>query len=230
MYREWDIRRNVKPYYVNVTSVYAMQHFHYFCPIAFCLFQLEPANYNKTLRPDIVQMRAISQNLRSNFLAYSLLRKRIALTFFTTWSLTSMSRHNYYSSCFPTTSSPAQPDSMDSPGSADVARISDEVARTCQVHMREDTYAADLASIQAARDRIKPYAIVTPVMTSKSIDQEAGRELYFKCEIFQKMWATKVELENLYMNHFCQKFNVCMLLVHNLESLLSIQHLHSSHK
>ena len=53
---------------------------------------------------------------------------------------------------------------MDSPGSADVARISDEVARTCQVHMREDTYAADLASIQAARDRIKPYAIVTPVM------------------------------------------------------------------
>ena len=48
-------------------------------------------------------------------------------------------------------------------------------------------YAADLESIQAARERIKSHAIVTPIMTSTSIDGEAGRELYFKCEIFQKM-------------------------------------------
>ena len=77
---------------------------------------------------------------------------------------------------------------MDATVCADVASIGGEVARTgADTEIRCNTYAADLASIQAARDRIKPYAIVTPVMTSTSIDVEAGRDLYFKCEIFQKM-------------------------------------------
>ena len=76
---------------------------------------------------------------------------------------------------------------MDATECADVASIGGEVARTADSEIRSNTYAADLASIQAARDRIKPYAVVTPVMTSTSIDVEAGRDLYFKCEIFQKM-------------------------------------------
>lgn len=77
---------------------------------------------------------------------------------------------------------------MDATACDDVASISGEVARTsADNEIRHNTYAADLASIQAARDRIKSYAVVTPVMASTSIDVEAGRDLYFKCEVFQKM-------------------------------------------
>ena len=52
-------------------------------------------------------------------------------------------------------------------------------------------YAADLRSIRAAADRISEAAHVTPVMTSSSLDEIAGRSLFFKCENFQKMGAFK---------------------------------------
>jgi len=52
-------------------------------------------------------------------------------------------------------------------------------------------YAADLRSIRAAAERISEAAHVTPVMTSSSLDEIAGRSLFFKCENFQKMGAFK---------------------------------------
>lgn len=53
------------------------------------------------------------------------------------------------------------------------------------------TYAATLEDIREAASRIAPYAHRTPVMTCSTIDALAGRSLFFKCEIFQKVGAFK---------------------------------------
>ncbi len=47
------------------------------------------------------------------------------------------------------------------------------------------------AQIQAATARIAPYAHVTPVLRSASLDALAGCSLHFKCENFQRMGAFK---------------------------------------
>lgn len=49
----------------------------------------------------------------------------------------------------------------------------------------------DKSSIAAAHDRIRTYIHHTPVMTSASIDEAAGCQLFFKCENFQKVGAFK---------------------------------------
>ncbi|MDQ3393643.1 MAG: threonine/serine dehydratase [Bacteroidota bacterium] len=46
--------------------------------------------------------------------------------------------------------------------------------------------------IQLAHRRIKPYIHKTPVLTSKSINNIIGCEVYFKCENFQKVGAFKM--------------------------------------
>ncbi|MFN3848317.1 MAG: threonine/serine dehydratase [Spirosomataceae bacterium] len=48
-----------------------------------------------------------------------------------------------------------------------------------------------LQDIQEAHERIKPFVHRTPVMTSQSINELAGCEIYFKCENFQKIGAFK---------------------------------------
>ncbi|AFK04753.1 Pyridoxal-5'-phosphate-dependent protein beta subunit [Emticicia oligotrophica DSM 17448] len=48
-----------------------------------------------------------------------------------------------------------------------------------------------LSEIQEAHERIKPFIHHTPVLTSASINQLAGCEIYFKCENFQKIGAFK---------------------------------------
>lgn len=53
------------------------------------------------------------------------------------------------------------------------------------------TYAADLASIRQAARRTAPFAHRTPVMTCAALDELAGRRLFFKCELFQKVGAFK---------------------------------------
>ena len=53
------------------------------------------------------------------------------------------------------------------------------------------TYAADLDAVREAAGRIAPYAHRTPVMTSGTLDEMAGRRLFFKCENFQKVGAFK---------------------------------------
>ncbi len=45
--------------------------------------------------------------------------------------------------------------------------------------------------ILAAKERIKGYANVTPVMTSSTLNRMVGAEVYFKCENFQKVGAFK---------------------------------------
>src|SRR5262249_5070131 len=53
------------------------------------------------------------------------------------------------------------------------------------------TYAADLQAVRAAARRIEGRAHRTPVMTCSTLDQLAGRALFFKCENFQKVGAFK---------------------------------------
>lgn len=45
--------------------------------------------------------------------------------------------------------------------------------------------------IRAAHERIRPYIHHTPVLSSKSINEIVGAELYFKCENLQKVGAFK---------------------------------------
>lgn len=49
----------------------------------------------------------------------------------------------------------------------------------------------DQQAIQQAHARIAPYIHRTPVMTSAGVDEQAGCQLYFKCENFQKIGAFK---------------------------------------
>ena len=45
--------------------------------------------------------------------------------------------------------------------------------------------------IQAARERLKGHANVTPMMTSRTVNRLAGADVYFKCENFQRVGAFK---------------------------------------
>lgn len=49
----------------------------------------------------------------------------------------------------------------------------------------------DLASIQAAHERIRPHINRTPVLTSSRLDAASGASLFFKCENLQKVGAFK---------------------------------------
>ena len=53
------------------------------------------------------------------------------------------------------------------------------------------TYAADLAAIREARARLEGVAHRTPVMTSRTIDERAGRAVFLKCENLQRVGAFK---------------------------------------
>jgi threonine dehydratase len=46
--------------------------------------------------------------------------------------------------------------------------------------------------IEEAHERIKPFIHKTPVITSKTLDQISGAELFFKCENLQKIGAFKI--------------------------------------
>jgi threonine dehydratase len=45
--------------------------------------------------------------------------------------------------------------------------------------------------IQAARERLKGHANVTPIMTSRTLNRMVGADVYFKCENFQRVGAFK---------------------------------------
>lgn len=47
-------------------------------------------------------------------------------------------------------------------------------------------------NIQDAHERIKPFIHQTPVLTSATLNQFSGAELFFKCENFQKIGAFKI--------------------------------------
>ena len=48
-----------------------------------------------------------------------------------------------------------------------------------------------IKEIQKAHERILPFIHRTPIFTNKSLNQESGADLYFKCENFQKIGAFK---------------------------------------
>jgi threonine dehydratase/serine racemase len=52
-------------------------------------------------------------------------------------------------------------------------------------------YAADLVAVRAAADRVAGVVHRTPVVTCETLDQQAGRRVYFKCENLQKTGAFK---------------------------------------
>ena len=52
-------------------------------------------------------------------------------------------------------------------------------------------YAASIDDVRTAAERIRGVGHRTPVLTSKTLDQMAGRKLFFKCENFQKVGAFK---------------------------------------
>jgi threonine dehydratase len=45
--------------------------------------------------------------------------------------------------------------------------------------------------VQAAKERLKGYANVTPIMTSRTLNRRVDAEVFFKCENFQRMGAFK---------------------------------------
>ena len=49
-----------------------------------------------------------------------------------------------------------------------------------------------LQLIEEARARVRPFVHRTPVLTSRSFDERAGREVFFKCENFQRGGAFKM--------------------------------------
>ncbi|MET6596491.1 threo-3-hydroxy-L-aspartate ammonia-lyase [Citrobacter portucalensis] len=49
----------------------------------------------------------------------------------------------------------------------------------------------DYNAVAAAAERIADYANKTPVMTSRTVNEEFGAEVFFKCENFQRMGAFK---------------------------------------
>lgn len=51
-----------------------------------------------------------------------------------------------------------------------------------------------LKDVQEASKRIAPYIHRTPIMTSTTLDKMAGKTLFFKCEVFQKVGAFKVSM------------------------------------
>ncbi|MEO8802585.1 MAG: pyridoxal-phosphate dependent enzyme [Rudaea sp.] len=57
--------------------------------------------------------------------------------------------------------------------------------------MNRSTHTIDFAAIEQAAARIAPYAHVTPVMHSSTLDELAGCRMAFKCENFQRVGAFK---------------------------------------
>ncbi|KAI4326972.1 hypothetical protein L6164_019481 [Bauhinia variegata] len=57
--------------------------------------------------------------------------------------------------------------------------------------MARGKYAADISTIKEAHARIKSLVHKTPVLTSESLNAISGRQLYFKCECYQKGGAFK---------------------------------------
>ena len=52
-------------------------------------------------------------------------------------------------------------------------------------------FSPTFSDIEKAAERISPFANITPVLTSSTINEVAGVKLYFKCENFQKVGAFK---------------------------------------
>ena len=59
------------------------------------------------------------------------------------------------------------------------------------LHTLMGKYAASIGDVRSAAKRIKGVGHRTPVLTNNTLNQMAGRNLFFKCENFQKIGAFK---------------------------------------
>jgi hypothetical protein len=55
------------------------------------------------------------------------------------------------------------------------------------INEQKQKYGVSLADVREASKRIEGQAHITPVLTSSTLDERAGSQLYFKCELFQKI-------------------------------------------
>ncbi|XP_047403503.1 serine racemase isoform X1 [Sciurus carolinensis] len=65
---------------------------------------------------------------------------------------------------------------------------------TCQKQQRImcAQYCISFADVEKAHINIRDYIHLTPVLTSSILNQVAGRNLFFKCEVFQKTGSFKI--------------------------------------
>lgn len=67
----------------------------------------------------------------------------------------------------------------------------------------KEKYAADISSIKESHARIKSLVLKTPLLSSSSLNAISGRQLYFKCENFQKGWDFFIFYElHKYLDYF----------------------------
>lgn len=59
-----------------------------------------------------------------------------------------------------------------------------------------------LEKVQEAAKRIEGKAKKTPVLTSSTLDLKSGKELFFKCEIFQKVTLKRRTFFEKVLIHF----------------------------
>ena len=76
-----------------------------------------------------------------------------------------------------------------------------------------------LETINEAHDRIRPFIHRTPVLTSQTINDRAGADLYFKCENFQKIGAFKAR----------GGLNAVLQVAHNQEGMAITTHSSGNH-
>lgn len=61
----------------------------------------------------------------------------------------------------------------------------------CDKTVNTPVYAVNFDSISAARERIKEYINMTPIITSETLNLMCNKKLFFKCELFQKTGSFK---------------------------------------
>ena len=59
----------------------------------------------------------------------------------------------------------------------------------------------NLKDIKQAQERIKKYVLVTPVLTSSSINRQFNKEIFFKSEHLQKTGSFKAEQHKPLLEH-----------------------------
>src|SRR6056297_2015579 len=75
------------------------------------------------------------------------------------------------------------------------SRVRPSISRPSEEEKMKDIAGLDIPTfddVVAAHERIRPYIHNTPVLTSTTLNEMSGTELFFKCENFQKAGAFKV--------------------------------------
>ena len=69
--------------------------------------------------------------------------------------------------------------------------------------------------VKAAQKRIKGYAHITPVMTSRTLNQLTSANVYLKCENFQRVGAFKFRGAYNAMSRLTEEQKACGVITHS---------------